>query len=73
MKLAKIVQVFRALHHDRSGDLPIGPMLLIGLIVIPLVFLLILFKDELVDVVSTEGKEVLKAGEKYDTGKVPKF
>lgn len=52
-------------HANTAGaDVPIGAMLLIGLIVLPLVALLILFKDELVKIVQDEGKDVLSKGEK---------
>ena len=35
------------LHRDDRGEIPVGPMLIIGLIIIPLVILLVNFRDEL--------------------------
>ena len=40
--------MFREFNEDQRGEMPIGPLLIIALIVIPLVFLLILFRDEVV-------------------------
>lgn len=39
----------RALHRDERGDIPVGPILLIGLVVIPLVIGLVAFGDTLSD------------------------
>jgi len=40
------------LHHDERGEMPIGPILLIALIVIPLVFFLITFRDQVLTFLS---------------------
>ena len=45
----KLTQLFRHLHRDESGDIPVGPILVIGLIVIPLVIALVAFGDAIVD------------------------
>jgi Flp pilus assembly pilin Flp len=37
------------IHRDESGDIPIGPLLVIGLIVIPLVIGLITFGEEVMN------------------------
>jgi hypothetical protein len=47
MSLQSIRDFAQRLDADESGDLPIGPLLLIGLIVIPLVIFLIAFGSEI--------------------------
>ena len=37
------------LHREESGDIPVGPLLLIGLIVIPLVIGLIAFGEQVMN------------------------
>jgi hypothetical protein len=37
------------LHHDQRGDVPVGPILVIGLIAIPLVIALVVFRDEMLE------------------------
>ena len=37
------------LHQDQRGDVPVGPILVIGLIAIPLVIALMAFRDEMLD------------------------
>jgi len=48
------------LHRNESGDVPVGTMLIIALIVIPLLFLLISFKDEIVGAFTEEANAVLE-------------
>ena len=62
-----LTELFQRLHHDETGEMPIGPMLIIGLIVIPLVFLLIYFKDEIVRWTSDEGADMMSEGQKRPT------
>jgi hypothetical protein len=47
MSLQSIRDFAQRLDADESGDLPVGPLLLIGLIVIPLVIFLITFGSEI--------------------------
>ena len=37
------------LHDDERGEIPVGPILMVAFIVVPLVLLLIIFKDEAID------------------------
>jgi len=48
---------------DERGEMPIGPLLIIALIVLPLVFLLITFRDKIREYLVTQGNEVVEAGE----------
>lgn len=38
---------WQCLHEDEQGEAPVGPILLIGLIVIPLVLILVSFRNTL--------------------------
>jgi len=42
-----IRKLIHGLHHEQSGDIPVGTILIIGLVVIPLVLVLVAFKSEL--------------------------
>ena len=50
---SNLKKVVREFNQDQRGEMPIGPLLIIALIVIPLVFLLILFRDEVVTFFTT--------------------
>ena len=45
----RIRERLAVLHRDERGDIPVGPILLIGLVVIPLVIGLVAFGDTLSD------------------------
>ena len=45
--MQKIKDTLNRLHKDERGDIPVGPILIIGLIAIPLVIALVIFRDEL--------------------------
>jgi len=62
MKLS-VRELFTNLHNDERGEMPIGPMLIIGLIVIPLVTLLIVFKDKITSFVSDESTAMFDTNE----------
>ena len=47
--LQKVREELAALHNDERGDIPVGPIMLIGLVVIPLVIGLVAFGDVLTD------------------------
>ena len=65
----KLEELLAQLHDDESGEMPIGPLLIIALIVLPLVFLLITFRDKIREYLIGEGDRVIEAGETdKDTG-----
>jgi len=47
MKLAMLKNYIRRLHECERGDIPVGPILIIGIIVIPIVIGLVIFRDDL--------------------------
>lgn len=59
-----IRQTTQRLHRDQAGDIPVGTILVISLVVIPLVLFLVIFRVELwtgladayVDMLGEEGK-----------------
>ena len=59
MKLSVVRERVRALHTDDRGEIPIGPILIIGLIVVPLVLVLYAFRDELTSWFEKKTKDVL--------------
>ena len=59
--LSKIRNQFAALHKDEAGEIPVGPLLIIGLIVVPIVMMLTVFRDELQDMFRGEAKQVIDA------------
>ncbi|GEM_PF-2154520 len=46
----KTKNLLERIHRNESGEMPIGPILVIAFIVVPLVILLTFFKDKLVEV-----------------------
>jgi hypothetical protein len=54
MVLDAVTRRLSELHREESGDIPIGPLLLIGLIVIPLVIGLIAFGEEVMSWLSEQ-------------------
>ena len=61
---AKIQDVLTRLHEDERGDIPVGTLLLIALIVLPLLFLLIRFREKIVEFFQGEQKAVIDEGKK---------
>lgn len=53
---SKAAEGFRRLHRDERGDIPVGPLLIIGLIAIPLVIALISFGDAVLEWLSQQWK-----------------
>lgn len=47
--LSRLKKKLIGFHHDECGEIPIGPLLIIALIIVPLVLLLVYFRDELVE------------------------
>ena len=58
----RLKQSLLKLHHDERGDIPVGTLLIIALIVLPLLFLLITFRESIVEYFQKEGKEVIEKG-----------
>ncbi len=59
--MKKITELFRKLHNDENGDIPVGPILLVGLIAIPLVVALIAFSEALLEWLSTQFAKITGA------------
>lgn len=67
--MKNLTDFFADLDLDERGEMPIGPLLIIALIVLPLVFLLITFRDKIREYLIGEGERVIDAGEQdSDTG-----
>lgn len=47
MMLQTIKDRVLELHNDENGDIPVGSIMVIGLIAIPLVIALVAFRDEI--------------------------
>jgi Flp pilus assembly pilin Flp len=58
MVLDVVTKRLSELHREESGDIPVGPLLLIGLIVIPMVIGLIAFGDAVMEWLSDQWSEV---------------
>jgi hypothetical protein len=70
----RIREQIRRFHDDVSGEIPIGPLLVIALIVIPLVLLLVYFRDELVSFFNTAIENLFtKSGEGEEDPTAPNF
>ena len=54
----------RNLHRNESGEMPIGPILIIALVVLPLIFVLLTFRDKANEKLVEESGEVFTQGEK---------
>ena len=61
--MKKLMEWVANFDLDERGEMPIGPLLIIALIVLPLVFLLITFRDKIREYLVTQGNEVVEAGE----------
>lgn len=61
---------FKNPQRNEKGEMPIGPLLIIALIILPLVFLLISFKNEITTYFKGETKQVLEFGNKDTNLKV---
>ena len=63
MLLNNLKKLLHKLHQDEKGDIPVGPLLIIALIVVPLVLLLVVFKEKVIAAFQTEtGKLNLDGG-----------
>jgi hypothetical protein len=52
----------RNLHKNQSGEMPIGPILIIALVVLPLIFMLITFRDSAEESLADESDAVFGQG-----------
>lgn len=57
----------RNLHRNESGEMPIGPILIIALVVLPLIFVLISFREQANDELVDQSKEVFSSGKEAPT------
>lgn len=62
MKLT-IPKSLKFVHRRDEGDVPVGTLLVVALIVIPILFILISFREKIVDYFTEEGNAVMDAGE----------
>ena len=58
----KIKSALRKIHQDQRGDVPVGTLLMVALIVIPILFLLIAFREDIVEYFTTESDAVMESG-----------
>ncbi len=47
IRYAFIQKMMHRLHRDQAGDIPVGTILIVALVVIPLVLMLVIFRVEL--------------------------
>ena len=52
MTIRSLKTFLKKLHRNERGDIPVGPILIIGLIAIPLVSALVIFRDDLLGYLS---------------------
>ena len=52
--LKKLVRAVRRFDERRGGEMPIGPILIIALVVLPLLFILIMFRDDVTQYLNDE-------------------
>jgi Na+-driven multidrug efflux pump len=62
-KLERLRNVARALHASKAAEIPVGTLLMIAFVVIPIVIIIILFKDELLDIFEKQAKAAIDTGE----------
>ena len=49
MIFTQVKNLLTRLHNNENGDIPVGPILVIGLVVIPLVIAIMVFGEQLVE------------------------
>lgn len=62
MNLQSIKEKALLIHKDENGDIPVGQIMVIGLIAVPLVIGLVAFRDDIVNWLSGQ-IDKFKAGE----------
>lgn len=60
--IGKIKSALLKIHQDQRGDVPVGTLLMVALIVIPILFLLIAFREDIVAYFETESDAVMESG-----------
>ncbi len=58
MIFTQVKTLLARLHDDENGDIPVGPILVIGLVVIPLVIAIMVFGEELVKLFKRKWGEI---------------
>lgn len=53
----------RNLHRNEKGEMPIGPILIIALVVLPLIFVLITFREKANTRLGEEADETFQRGD----------
>ena len=56
-----MIRTAKKLHKDQRGEMPIGPILILALIVIPLVIFLISARDDAADSTKAQWDEMNKS------------
>jgi hypothetical protein len=54
--------MLRSIHCRDEGDVPVGTLLVVALIVLPLLFILISFRENIVEYFTEEGQAVMDSG-----------
>lgn len=57
-----MIRTAKKLHKDQRGEMPIGPILILALIVIPLVIFLISARDDAAESTKAEWDKMTKEG-----------
>lgn len=52
--MRRFVRAVRRFDERRGGEMPIGPILIIALVVLPLLFILIMFRDDVTEYLNNE-------------------
>lgn len=58
MIFTQVKALLSRLHVNENGDIPVGPILVIGLVVIPLVIAIMVFGEELVKLFKEKWKDL---------------
>ena len=69
--LNKLKEKIRTFLSDDSGEIPIGPLLIIALIIVPLVLLLVYFRDNLVEFFTNAIENLFGESESGETVTAP--
>ena len=69
----KLKKEYERFHGDQRGEIPIGPLLIIALIIVPLVLLLVFFRDELVEFFASAIENLFKESKDGEKPTAPKF
>lgn len=70
MRIPQLKQLLHRMHRCERGDIPVGPIMIIGLIVIPLIIGLIVFRENLTSWMQTQW-ETFTGADATDDGLKP--